>query len=249
MLCTSALSSADSFTSNPMFVVRLDRTASVTLLHPLSRLRNGRRVPILMYHGIRERPRTGHRYYETNSSPSIFAEHMLGYSFLLQTRTVLVPAGASNWVCTYFAASALLGAYEQREDSRCLTVAASAAEYMLNEICWDDGSSIAGFSYPLAPVRGQTHNANFLATALLCRVYRRTGEEKLLAPALKVAGYALNAAKLCRELEWTWRRSNANGRVAQQPSRTGSGARRAATARPITKGSTTVANNASFTKL
>jgi|SRR5271157_4759157 len=114
-----------------------------------------------------------------------------GYSFPWQTRTNLVPPGAPNLVCTYFAASALLDAYDQCQDSRCLSMAMSAAEYILNELYWDDGSS-AGFSYPLPSLRNQNqvHNANFLAAALLCRVYRHTGEEKFLAPALRAARYS-----------------------------------------------------------
>ncbi|MGH9353178.1 MAG: hypothetical protein ACRD2G_13630, partial [Terriglobia bacterium] len=59
-----------------------------------------------------------------------------GYSFPWQTRTILVPAGAPNLVCTTFVAGALLDAYEQRQDSRCLSMAVSAAEYLLNELYW-----------------------------------------------------------------------------------------------------------------
>src|SRR5256885_5237494 len=49
-----------------------------------------------------------------------------GYSFPWQTRTIIVPAGAPNLVCTCFVASALLDAYEQRGDARCLSMAMSA---------------------------------------------------------------------------------------------------------------------------
>lgn len=112
-----------------------------------------------------------------------------GYSFPWQGRTVLVPAGAPNLVCTTFVASSLLDAYEQGMQEQCLRMAVRAAEYILNELYWTDGAS-AGFSYPLPSVRGECHNANFLAAALLCRVYKHTGETKLLGPALKVAVYS-----------------------------------------------------------
>jgi|ERR1019366_6402244 hypothetical protein len=125
-----------------------------------------------------------------------------GYSFPWQTRTIVVPRGAPNLVCTAFVASALLDAYEQGHDSRCLTMAISAAEYMLNELYWADGSSGAGFSYPLPSVRSQVHNANFLAAALLCRVYKQTGEETFLAPALKVARYS--ATKQRADGSWSY---------------------------------------------
>jgi len=58
-----------------------------------------------------------------------------------------------------------------------LSMAVSAAEYVLSELYWTDSSSVAGFSYPLPSLRVQIHNANFLGTALLCRVYKHTGDE------------------------------------------------------------------------
>jgi hypothetical protein len=115
-----------------------------------------------------------------------------GYSFPWQTRTILVPTGAANLVCTTFVAGALLDAYEQRQDSRCLNMAVSAAEYILNDLYWIDGNTLAGFSYPLPGVRSRTHNANLLAAALLCRVHKLTAEKKFLDPALRVTRYSVS---------------------------------------------------------
>src|SRR5262249_9096451 len=113
-----------------------------------------------------------------------------GYSFPWQTRTVAVPVAAPNLVCTTFVASALLDAYEQLKDQRCLTMAASAADYILNELHWAVGASAAGFSYPVPNLRNQVHNANLLGAALLCRVHKHTGDFRLLSSALRVARYA-----------------------------------------------------------
>ena len=113
-----------------------------------------------------------------------------GYSFPWQTRTILVPKFAPNLVCTSFVAGALLDAYEQRRDSRCLNMAVSAAEYIVNELYWNEGASGAGFAYPLPSWRQRIPNANFLAAALLCRVYKHTGDKKYLDPALSAAGYS-----------------------------------------------------------
>jgi hypothetical protein len=110
-----------------------------------------------------------------------------GYSFPWQTRTIIVPVGSPNLVCTAFVGNALLDAYEQRQDRRCLSMAESTAQYILDELYWTDGKSVAGFSYPLAGLRNQVPNANFLGAALLCRVYRHTGERKFLGQALRVA--------------------------------------------------------------
>lgn len=118
-----------------------------------------------------------------------------GYSFPWQTRTHVVPAGSPNLVCTTFCADALLDAYEHRRDSEYLSTAVSASEYLLNQLYWEDDGAAAGFSYPLPALKVQVHNANFLAAALLCRVYKQTREEKFLSPALKVARYSASKQK------------------------------------------------------
>src|SRR5258708_34227635 len=51
-----------------------------------------------------------------------------GYSFPWQTRTIVVPRGAPNLVCTTFVGNRLLEAYEQRQDTRCLSMAGRSAE-------------------------------------------------------------------------------------------------------------------------
>ena len=112
-----------------------------------------------------------------------------GYSFPWQGRKVVVPKDAPNLVCTAFVAGALLDLHEQCPESQCLAMAVSAAEYLLNELYWTSEGA-AGFGYPLASLRNQIHNANFLASALLVRVYRHTGLQKFLEPALKIARYS-----------------------------------------------------------
>ena len=125
-----------------------------------------------------------------------------GYSFPWQTRTTVVPRGAPNLVCTSFVASALLDAYEYNHESRCLSMATSAAEYILNDLYWTEGDTIACFSYPLPALRTRVHNANFLGAALLCRVYKYCGDKKFLEPALKVARYS--AAKQHDDGSWDY---------------------------------------------
>ncbi len=113
-----------------------------------------------------------------------------GYSFPWQTRTIVVPRGAASLVCTTFVAESLLDLYEHTGKAEYLEMAVSAAEYIINELYWSEGTSVASLSYPLASSRSQIHNANFLGAALLCRVRRLTGEDKFLAPAMKVARYS-----------------------------------------------------------
>lgn len=124
-----------------------------------------------------------------------------GYSFPWQTRTIVVPAGAPNLVCTTFVAGALLDAYEQRRDGRCLGMAASAAEYIARELFWEDGEEV-GFSYPRPGMRARVHNANFLAAELLCRISAHTGNDELLGPALRAARYS--AARQREDGSWLY---------------------------------------------
>ena len=123
-----------------------------------------------------------------------------GYSFPWQTRGDLVPRGTANLVCTVFVSNALLDAYECSGDPQCLAMAASAADYILNELFWADGNRSIGFSYPLPAMRVPIHNANFLGAALLCRMRKHTGEKKYLDTALKVARYS--AAKQLPDGSW-----------------------------------------------
>jgi hypothetical protein len=88
-------------------------------------------------------------------------------------------------------ADALLDAYEQHRESRCLMMAASAAKYIRKELYWTAGSA-AAFSYPLPASRVRIHNANFLGAALLCRVHTHTRDRQLLGPALNVARYSVS---------------------------------------------------------
>ena len=115
-----------------------------------------------------------------------------GYSFPWQTRTVIVPSATPNLVCTVFVAGALLDAYEYCGHQKYLTMANSAAEYIVEKLYWCDGDSTAGFAYPLPTVRNQVHNANLLAAALLCRVSRHTGKRKFVAPALKAVRFSVS---------------------------------------------------------
>ena len=117
-----------------------------------------------------------------------------GYSFPWQMRKGVVPAGTPNLVCTTFVANALLDAYDLTGDARCLSMATSAAEYILNELYWSEGDTHS-FSYPLPGLRIQVYNANFLAASLLCRVGRLTGEEKFIGPALAATRCAVARQK------------------------------------------------------
>ena len=125
-----------------------------------------------------------------------------GYSFPWQTRAEMVPQWSPNLVCTSFVANALLDAYELKKEPHYLSMARSAGEYILNDLYWSDDDSTAGFSYPFPRLRARVHNANFLGSALLCRLYGHCGEKSFLGPALKVARYS--AGKQHEDGSWDY---------------------------------------------
>jgi hypothetical protein len=124
-----------------------------------------------------------------------------GYSFPWQTRTILVPRGSPNLVCTIFVANALLDAYEMKGDSRLLAMARSAADYIVEVLYWSEGE-IDSLCYPLPTARTQVHNANFLGAALLCRVHTHCTDPKYLETCLKVARFS--AAKQREDGSWPY---------------------------------------------
>ena len=132
-----------------------------------------------------------------------------GYSFPWQTRTIIVPRGEPNLVCTAFVADALLDAYEKTRESRFLDMANSAGQYILKELYWTDADGTASFSYPLQGMRSKVHNANFLGAALLCRLYRHTGYRQSLEPAMKVIRYS--AAKQHDSGAWDYGEASTQG--------------------------------------
>ena len=125
-----------------------------------------------------------------------------GYSFPWQTRTILVPRGASNLVCTTFVANALLDTFEVLGDEACLGMAMSAGNYFLEKLYYTEADGVAAFAYPLPTSKSKVHNANFLAAAFLGRLYHHTGDERLPGPALQVARYS--AGKQRSDGSWSY---------------------------------------------
>ena len=163
-------------------------------LHKMGLLENADIIPLMVQNLINLR--SGSSLKPVNRHPlpveleTVNRYYCWGYSFPWQGRTVLAPRGAPNLVCTVFVANALLDAYEANQDAENLSMATSAADYILNELYWTKDSSVAGFSYPVPALHGQVHNANFLAAALFCRIFKYCGEKRFLEPAMKAARYS-----------------------------------------------------------
>lgn len=125
-----------------------------------------------------------------------------GYSFPWQTRTLLVARGEPNLVCTTFAADALLDAYEELGQSNLLDIALSAGDYLINELYYTDDANLASFRYPSPTAQAKVHNANFLASALLGRLYQYSGRDQFGETALTVTRYS--ASKQREDGSWPY---------------------------------------------
>jgi hypothetical protein len=124
-----------------------------------------------------------------------------GYNFPWQTRHTLIAAGAPNLVCTTFVAGALLDAYAELRDPRCLEMATSAATYIADEL-YSPRGDWAFLRYPTPSTETPIHNANLLGAALLSRAYRQTGEERFRQAALAVARYS--ASRQAHDGSWPY---------------------------------------------
>ena len=113
-----------------------------------------------------------------------------GYSFPWQTRTLMVPRGAPNLVCTTFVANALMDAWERDHDPRLLEMVWSAAQYIVRDLYFEDPRGSASFAYPRSDMKSKIHNANLLAAALLIRVQAQRPDEPMLARALAAARFS-----------------------------------------------------------
>jgi hypothetical protein len=123
-----------------------------------------------------------------------------GYSFPWQTRTIVVPRGAPNLVCTTFVANSLVSLYEATERAEYLDAAISAANYIVS-LFWTEGST-ASFSYPLATERSRIHNANFLAAALLARICQHAANDQFLEVAFRSNRYS--ASRQAEDGSWPY---------------------------------------------
>lgn len=119
------------------------------------------------------------------------AQSAWGYSFPWQTRTIVVPRGAPNLVCTTFVANSLLSVYEALGGEQYLQAAVSAANYIADELFWTEGE-VASFSYPRPGEKSRIHNANLLAAAFLCRIARHAPKGKYSDVALRAARYSVS---------------------------------------------------------
>jgi hypothetical protein len=130
----------------------------------------------------------GRRLLDLRSSDRMYS--CWGYNFDWQSRHILVPKHTPNIICSTFAANALLDAYEIKPYQKWLDASVSAADFILNDLFWQEKSGKACFSYTRLG-REEVHNANLLGAALLCRIARVSGDARYLESALAATRYSV----------------------------------------------------------
>lgn len=107
-----------------------------------------------------------------------YAGSCWGYNFDWQSRLFFIPKGTPNVVSTTFVANAFLDTYEALHIPEFLEIGRSSCNFILEDLNRTPGR--CGFCFSYTPLDDcQVHNANFLAAALLARVYSYTKEDRL----------------------------------------------------------------------
>ena len=112
-----------------------------------------------------------------------------GYNFDWESKAFFQPKNMPTIVVSSFIANSLIDAYEITGDKELLSLARSTCDYILNDLnrTFDDKGNFA-FSYSKID-HSVVFNATLLGSRLLARVYRFTGEKKLIDEAKKSVDY------------------------------------------------------------
>jgi rhamnogalacturonyl hydrolase YesR len=115
---------------------------------------------------------------ETNSKG--YAGYAWGNAFDYQARGVYLPQGTPHVVWSSFISYAFLEAYEILHENSYLDVARSSCDFILHNLGIRRVTEQSVCISYVPNGRLEIHNANMLAASLLARVYKHTGESKLL---------------------------------------------------------------------
>jgi hypothetical protein len=112
-----------------------------------------------------------------------------GYNFDWESRAFFQKKYTPTIVATTFVANALLDAYEATGNSRYLTEAVSARDFILNDLNRTFAEN-GNFAFSYSPNdHTSVFNASLLGARLLSRIYSYTGDESLIKLAKKAVAY------------------------------------------------------------
>ncbi len=116
-----------------------------------------------------------------------------GYNFIWQNTIFLQDEFEPNAVVTVFVGEALIHAYRITEKDKYLDAAISIADFITDDLpVLYDAENERAIAYVLRKVDGVVLNNQVLTGALLVKLWRHTGEDKLLDIATRQLNYAIN---------------------------------------------------------
>lgn len=139
-------------------------------------------------------------YIEAHIIPG-FSGPCWGYNFDWQNTKFLFKKGTPTLVNTSIVADALLDAYAQWGNERCLQLAREACDFVLNDIYRTETEEGLCFSYTPED-QSMVYNASILGGRLLARVGHITGEKALLALTAQTVSFLLSRQK--KDGSWSY---------------------------------------------
>ncbi len=128
----------------------------------------------------------------SNPSPAV-GNLCWGYNFIWQSPLFLQDRNEPNVIVTMFAGEALVHGYRVTGESRFLDAAMSVGRFILDDVpVLHDGADERAIAYVLRPVKAVVLNNNALAGAFLAKLWKETGEDRLLVNARRLITYTVN---------------------------------------------------------
>jgi rhamnogalacturonyl hydrolase YesR len=127
-------------------------------------------------------------------NPSTGYQHLCwGYNHIWQNTIFLQQMYEPNAVVSVFAGEALLCAYETTGNNRYLSAARSVADFILLDlpVLYHSSDELA-IAYVLREVDAVVLNNQVLAGAFLTKLWRHTGESRLIEAARRLINYTVN---------------------------------------------------------
>jgi len=119
-----------------------------------------------------------------------YSGHCWGYNFDWQSRAFYLPKYTPTIVNSAFIGHALIDTYKHTNNGKALEMAILIKDFILNDLNRSEEDSSICFSY--SPIDNtKIHNANFLGSSLLIRLYKYTGEKVLRDTALASLAYSM----------------------------------------------------------
>lgn len=117
-----------------------------------------------------------------------------GYNFDWQSRAFFLPKWTPTIVVTSFVSNALIDAFEITKSSKCLDIAISSADFILNDL--NRTKTKGGFIFSYSPLDETcVYNASLLGSKLLARIYHYTKEQELFETAKESVTACINAQR------------------------------------------------------